>query len=118
MADTGTTILLGAKTYDRIKFICTIVLPASITLYVTLGAIWSFPNVEQVVGTLGAIATFLGALIGLSSASYKRSDAKYDGKLLTSVDDDGKITHTLDIDTDLDKIPDMNELNLKVVPRS
>jgi hypothetical protein len=58
---------LPDKVYDILKWICLIVLPACGTLYFALSGIWGFPYGEQVVGTLTAIDTFLGALIGVSA---------------------------------------------------
>ncbi len=64
---------LSNKTYDTLKWIAMIVLPALGTLYFALAGIWGLPYGEQVVGTITAVDTFLGALLGISSASYKES---------------------------------------------
>lgn len=58
---------LPDKVYDILKWVCLIVLPACGTLYFALSGIWGFPYGEQIVGTLTAIDTFLGALIGVSA---------------------------------------------------
>lgn len=58
------------KTYDVLKFIAQIVLPALGTLYAALAPLWNLPYSEQIVGTIVAIDAFLGALLGLSSANY------------------------------------------------
>lgn len=62
---------LSNKTYDVLKWIAMIALPALGTLYFALAGIWGLPCGEQVVGTITALDTFLGALLGISSASYK-----------------------------------------------
>lgn len=62
---------MSNKTYDIIKYIAQIVLPAAGTLYFALAGIWGFPYGEQIVGTITAVDTFLGVCLGLSSASYK-----------------------------------------------
>lgn len=62
---------LSNKVYDVLKFIAQIVLPAIGTLYFTLSTIWGLHYGEQIVGTITAIDTFLGALLGISSISYK-----------------------------------------------
>ena len=59
--------------YDIIKWVVMIVLPALSALYVGLGGIWGWPYIEQVAGTISCITVFLGALLGISSASYKKS---------------------------------------------
>ena len=63
---------LNNKTYDILKFIAQIVLPAVGTLYFALAGIWDFPYGEEIVGTITAVDTFLGALLGLSSATYNK----------------------------------------------
>lgn len=61
---------LNNKTYDILKYIALIVLPALATLYITLSSIWGFPYGEAIAGTITAIDTFLGALLGISSKVY------------------------------------------------
>jgi len=61
---------MSNQVYDILKFLCTILLPALGTLYFALAQIWGLPYSEQVVGTLAAIATFIGVLIGVSSYNY------------------------------------------------
>ena len=58
------------KTYDILKYIAQIVLPALGTLYFALSQIWGLPYGEQIVGTITAFDAFLGALLGISSAQY------------------------------------------------
>lgn len=65
---------LSSKVYDTLKFLAQIVLPALGTLYFALAGIWGFPYGEQVVGTIMAIDTFLGAILGISSANYNREN--------------------------------------------
>ena len=61
---------LSNKAYDVLKFVCTIFLPASASLYFGLSQIWGFPYGEEIVGTISCIDVFIGALIGISSANY------------------------------------------------
>lgn len=63
---------LKNKTYDILKWIALYLLPALGTLYFALSGIWGLPYGEQVVGTITAADTFLGVLLGISSASYKK----------------------------------------------
>lgn len=63
---------LSNKVYDIMKWIVTIVLPGIATLYFTLSGVWGFPYGEQIVGTIVAIDTFLGCLIGVSTAQYNK----------------------------------------------
>lgn len=65
---------LNNKVYDVLKWVALILLPALGTLYFALAGIWGFPYAEQVVGTITAIDTFLGVLLGISNNSYKKED--------------------------------------------
>lgn len=60
------------KTYDILKWVALIVLPATGTLYFALAGIWGFPYGEQIVGTITAIETFLGAVLQISNSNYKK----------------------------------------------
>ena len=66
---------MSNKVYDVLKTITTIVLPASSTLYFALAGIWGFPYADQVCGTITAVVTFLGVVLGISSAQYKKKNA-------------------------------------------
>lgn len=66
---------MANKTYDVLKYIAQIVLPAIGTLYFALANIWGLPYGEQIVGTITAVDAFLGALLGISTAAYKKDQA-------------------------------------------
>lgn len=61
---------LENRTYDLLKWIAQILLPAIGTLYFALSKIWGFPFAAEVVGTITAIDAFLGALLGISTMQY------------------------------------------------
>lgn len=63
---------LSNKAYDILKYLVTIVLPALATLYFALSQIWGLPYGEEVIGTITAVCVFLGSLIGISSAQYRK----------------------------------------------
>ncbi len=65
---------MSNKTYDVLKYIAQIVLPALGTLYFALASIWQLPYGEQVVGTITAIDAFLGALLGIATAKYNKEE--------------------------------------------
>lgn len=65
---------MSDKVYDVLKYIAQIVLPALGTLYFALASIWHLPYGEEVVGTITAIDTFLGALLMISSANYNKKE--------------------------------------------
>ena len=64
---------LSDKMYDVLKWIAQYLLPAAGTLYFALAGIWGLPYGEQVVGTITAVDTFLGVLLGISSVQYKKN---------------------------------------------
>ena len=71
---------LSNNTYDILKFIAQVFLPALGTLYFALSQIWHLPYGEEIVGTLTAVDAFLGALLGISSAQYyKEIEGDSDG---------------------------------------
>ena len=61
---------LGNKVYDVLKWIAQYLLPALATLYFTVASVWGLPYAEQIVGTITAVDTFLGVILGISSANY------------------------------------------------
>ena len=65
---------ISNKVYDVLKWIAQYLLPAVGTLYFALSTIWGFSYGEQVVGTITAIDAFLGAILGLSSATYYKNE--------------------------------------------
>lgn len=65
---------LSNKTYDVLKWIAQVVLPALGTLYAALSGIWGFPYGEEIVGTILALDTFLGVILGISSAQYNKTN--------------------------------------------
>jgi len=69
-------MLISNKTYDILKWIAQILLPAIGTLYFALAGIWGFPYGEQVVGTITAIDAFLGAILGISTKMYNKEVQK------------------------------------------
>lgn len=61
------------KVYDVLKWIAMVVIPAIGTLYFALAGIWSWPYGEQIVGTLTAVDTFMGVILGISSVQYNKA---------------------------------------------
>lgn len=66
------------KTYDILKWIAQILLPALGTLYFALASIWGFPYAEQIVGTITAVDAFLGVLLGISTKNYYKENGDGD----------------------------------------
>ncbi|MBQ7184818.1 MAG: phage holin [Clostridia bacterium] len=64
---------MSNKTYDILKWAAQLLLPALGTLYFALASIWGFPYGEQIVGTITALDTFLGVILGISTARYDQA---------------------------------------------
>ena len=65
---------LSNRVYDILKWIAMYLLPAAGTLYFALSGIWGLPYGEEVVGTITAVDTFLGVILGISTAQYKKAE--------------------------------------------
>lgn len=89
---------MSSKVYDVLKFIAQIGLPALGTLYVTLAALWHLPAVTEVSGTVIAVDTFLGVLLGLSTSAYNKSDDRFGGTLAVVDGEDGSTLRMLGVD--------------------
>lgn len=68
-------MVLKNKVYDILKWIALVVLPAIATLYFALAGIWHLPYGEEVVGTITAIDTFLGAILQISTNNYYKNNS-------------------------------------------
>ena len=64
---------MSNKVYDVLKWVALIVLPAVAILYESLAGIWGLPFAEQIPATVTAVDLFLGVLLGVSNAAYKKT---------------------------------------------
>ena len=58
------------KTFDVLRLLCEVILPAVSALYWGLAEIWNFPMPEKVVGTIAVLITFLGSFINVKRSQY------------------------------------------------
>ena len=65
--------MLPNKVYDVLKWSCIIALPALAVLIQAVCSIWNLPYGNQLATTVTAIATFIGALLMISNANYKKT---------------------------------------------
>lgn len=63
---------LSNNIYDVLKWLVIIVLPAAATLYNVLAGVWGWPHAEEVVATVTAVDTFLGAVLCISNVKYQK----------------------------------------------
>jgi hypothetical protein len=82
---------MSNKTYDRLKQLVQVVLPALGTLYFTLADLWHLSYAQQIVGTTSALALFFGLLLRVYNKKYWDSEEPYDGTLSVTEGDASKI---------------------------
>ena len=104
------------KFYDKVKFITQILLPAIGTLYFTLSGIWNLPSADEVVGTIVALDTFLGVVLHISTQSYDKSEAKFDGSIDVLYLPNNKKTYSLNLDKEPSEIEQADQITFKVNP--
>lgn len=61
---------MNNQTYDILKRVALIVVPALATFVNAIGIVWSIPYTNEVTATITAFGVFLGAALGISSAKY------------------------------------------------
>lgn len=106
---------LSNALYNRLKFLSQIFLPAVGTLYFALAGIWGLPSAEEVVGTVVALDTFLGVMLGISSSAYSNNPENYDGTIHVLGDTgEDKRGYSLRLPDDYEKIENAKELRIKV----
>lgn len=66
-------MVLPNKVYDILKWLLVNFVPALIVLITTLGVIYNFET-EIITLTIGAVATFIATIIGISNYNYKKGD--------------------------------------------
>lgn len=67
---------MNNNVYDVLKWVALIALPALAILYGSLAEIWGLPFGEQIPDTITAIDLFLGVVLGISNATYKKNEVK------------------------------------------
>lgn len=106
--------IISNKLYSKLKWGIAIVLPAISTLYFTLGSIWGLPYVSEVIGSIAALTTFLGIIVGVSSKSYYNSDARYDGSVNVYDTPHDTVLYSLDLNQEPERIITKKEIVFRV----
>ena len=66
---------LPDKAYVFFKWLLMIVVPAFITLFSFLSKAWAWDiPTEAITGTITAVATFIGVIVGISNYNYYKED--------------------------------------------
>jgi len=72
--------MLNSKVYDVLKWVAIIVLPALATLVTVVFRVWNIPYGAEIAQTVTAIATFLGAILCISNATYNKTKTEEDSE--------------------------------------
>jgi len=107
---------LSSKAYDVTKKIAQIYIPALATLYFAIAQIWHLPETEEVIGTLAAVDTFLGAILHVSATSYLNDPNRLAGTLRLEPGEDGTNLHISSLDSQ--KLLTQPEVTFKMVGSS
>ena len=105
----STTSLLTNTSYDVLKWIVQIVLPAIGTLYFALASIWGLPYGEQIIGTITAVALFGGTVLKISNKTYSGN-----GTMLVDTSDPDKDTYRLILGSDPAELANQTSVTFKV----
>lgn len=103
---------ISNKTYDVLSNTVKLVLPAFGTLYFTLASVWGLPYGDQVVGSLAAIATFLGIALAVLKRGWT---AEMDGSIVVDQTDPAKDVYSIELNAPLEELTASNSVSLKVV---
>lgn len=107
---------LNNKAYDFLKWLITIFLPATGSLYFALSQVWHFPGAENVNGTINSICIFLGLLIGYSTRQYNRTTGAPDGDLIVTADPEtGEKYLGLGVNRSVEAMTTKDQVKLNVV---
>lgn len=105
--------VLNNNTYNKLKWLVTIILPAIGTLYFGLSQIWGLGRGEEVLGTVIVAQAFLGAVLGVSTSAYNNSGLKYSG-VLNKVEGETKTLYSLELHHPVEDLDYKDEVTLKV----
>lgn len=107
-------MLLGDKTYNVLKQIAQVWLPAVGTLYFALAQIWGLPAAEEISGTVLAVDTFLGIVLGLSTKTYNNSPLRFDGTFQLVPDPENGVSNLQLKSVDYVALTDKDAVTFKV----
>lgn len=100
---------LSNETYDNLKWVAQIGLPAFAAFVGTVCTILKLPHGTEIVSLLVAVDTFLGALLKTSSDEYQG-----DGQLIVDTSDPLKDIYSIAIDDYPEKLAEKDTVVLKV----
>lgn len=105
---------LSKEMYEILKRIAMVWLPAAATLYGTVSAVWGLPAASAVIGTIVAVDTFLGILLGVSTSLYN-AGATSSGVITVNHANPEMGRLSFNITQDLDELEQLGTVVFKVV---
>ena len=86
------------RTYDILKYVALIALPAIQVFWLTIGKIWNIDYTVEIGATIGAVALLLGTLLGVSTKNWlaekEQDNFNFDGIEMYEVENDESETDT------------------------
>jgi hypothetical protein len=106
-------MILSDKTYNVLKKIALIWLPALAVFWTSIAGIWNWGY--AIIGTISAVDTLLGALLQMSSKAHSKVS---DGNLVVDKSSPVKDVYSLELETPPEELAEKNSIKLMVVPAS
>jgi hypothetical protein len=103
---------LSNKTYDVLSNAVKLVIPAIGTLYFTIATVWDLPYGDEVVGSLAALATFLGVTLAFAKKAWNN---EMDGSIIVDQTDPEKDLYSIELNAPLEELTENKSVALKVV---
>lgn len=113
-----TLFQMSDRTYDTLKGLVLYVLPGLASLYMGLAVLWGLPYAEPIAGSLTLLATFLGAIVGISKKKFialAPPPLESSGDILVDIQEEGEDYLTLSLDRPVDEIKEQDTVMFKVV---
>ena len=115
-ADTDTpNPVMNNTTYDVIKDVVTLALPAAIALYAGLALIWGWGFSEEVIATGGVLGVFLGVLLKIAAKRYEKLPVVTDGEFIANDPNPDNETFRFDLNNGLSQMAEKDVIRLQVV---
>jgi Putative phage holin Dp-1 len=100
--------------YDFLKKVALIYIPALASVYAVVAGIWGLSGTTEVLGTISAVDTALGTILGVSTKSYTANQPPSDGNLVVDKSNPAKDTYSLEITSPLESLSSKKTITLAV----
>lgn len=71
---------MSNRAFDILRLVGEIIIPAISTFYAAVGAIWGWPYIEGITGTLAAVTVLIGAIINGLRKVYNKKEEQNNGE--------------------------------------